>query len=59
MIGQKVEDILLLACEGTNIHFYISPMRIHYYQFNNQLRDIIIRNLKSMIRITRNQTMNL
>ncbi|MBN2287252.1 MAG: hypothetical protein JXI43_12445 [Tissierellales bacterium] len=53
-VGNEAEDILLIAREGTNIHFDISPMRTHYYESNDQLRDIINRNLKSMIRITRN-----
>jgi len=52
-VGNEAEDILLLAREGTNIHFDISPARIHFYKSTEHLKEIVSHNLKRMIEKTR------
>ena len=52
-VGNEAEEILLLARRGTNIHFDISPTRIHFYESTKHLREIVSHNLKRMIEITR------
>jgi hypothetical protein len=52
-VGNEASDILLIAKEGTNLHFDIAPMRVHYYRSTEHLRSIVSSNLKEMIRITR------
>ena len=52
-VGNEAEDILLIALEGTNIHFDIAPTRIHFYKSTEHLRDIVFNALKTMIDITR------
>lgn len=52
-VGNEPLDILLIAKEGTKIHFDIAPMRIHFYKTTEHLRSIIAFSLKEMIRKTR------
>ncbi|WP_052725530.1 hypothetical protein [Methanosarcina sp. Kolksee] len=52
-VGNEPLDILLIAKEGTKIHFDIAPMRIHFYRTTEHLRSIIASNLKEMIYKTR------
>ena len=52
-VGNEAYEILLVARKGTAVHFDISPMRIHFYESTEDLREIIRINLKEMIRKTR------
>jgi hypothetical protein len=52
-VGNESSDILLVAKEGTNLHFDIAPLRVRYYRSTEHLRSVIASNLKEMIRITR------
>jgi len=52
-VGNDGSDLLLIAKEGTTLHFDIMPMRVQYYRSMEQLRAIITRNLPEMMKITR------
>lgn len=52
-VGNEGQDILLIAQEGTKIHFDIAPLRIMFYRSTEHLRGILRTNLSEMIRITR------
>ena len=52
-IGNNNNDILLIAKEGTVLHFDISPFRVHFYRSTEHLRTIVNSNLKEMIHKTR------
>lgn len=52
-VGNEAFDILLLAKEGTKLHFDIAPLRVNYYKDSDSLREIVISNLKQMIKMTR------
>jgi len=52
-VGNEPLDILLIAKEGTKIHFDIAPMRIQFYKTTEHLRSIVALSLKEMIRKTR------
>lgn len=52
-VGNEAEDILLIAREGTVLHFDIAPFRVQYYSSSEHLRAIVSSSLKNMIRITR------
>jgi hypothetical protein len=52
-VGNEALDILLVAKEGTVLHFDIAPLRVHYYSSTEHLRAIISTNLKAMIKATR------
>lgn len=52
-VGNESNDVLLIAKEGTKIHFDIAPMRVHFYRNTEQLREIVSEKLKGMIRKTR------
>jgi hypothetical protein len=52
-VGNEGLDILLIAREGTVLHFDISPFRVHYYSSMAQLRIIVLDNLRGMIKRTR------
>jgi hypothetical protein len=51
--GNDAEHILLLAREGTKLHFDISPLRVNYYRSTEHLRSIVAYSLKGMIEKTR------
>ena len=52
-VGNEGEDILLIAKEGTKIHFDIAPLRIRYYDSIDSLKAMIYLSLKTMIESTR------
>ena len=52
-VGNEAFDILLVAKEGTQPHFDIKPLRVHYYKDLDELRQISSSNLKQMIQMTR------
>ncbi len=52
-VGNEALDILLIAKEGTILHFDIAPLRVQYYSSNEHLRAILSSNLKAMIKATR------
>ena len=52
-VGNEPLEILLIAKEGTKIHFDIAPMRIQFYKTTEHLRSIVAMSLKEMIKKTR------
>jgi hypothetical protein len=52
-VGNEATDILLVAKEGTTIHFDSAPLRVRFYNSLDHLRDTVAKNLREMIRITR------
>ncbi len=52
-VGNEAADILLIAREGTTLHFDIAPLRVQYYRSTEHLRAIVSSNLREMIRATR------
>jgi hypothetical protein len=52
-VGNEALDILLVAREGTALHFDIAPLRVQYYSSSEHLRAIVSSNLKRMIEATR------
>jgi len=52
-VGNEAAEILLIAREGTNVHFDSTPLRVRFYQSMEQLRGIVETSLKEMIRRTR------
>ena len=53
-VGNSPSNILLLAKEGTELHFDIAALRVHYYKSTEDLRQIIKRTLTEMIKASRN-----
>lgn len=51
--GNEGDDILLVARTGTQLHFDIAPLRVHYYDNLTSLRRILSSQLDRMIRVTR------
>jgi hypothetical protein len=54
-VGNESDEILLVAREGTRLHFDISPLRVQYYSDLEQLRRILKDQLQHMIQVTRNE----
>jgi hypothetical protein len=52
-VGNEAMDILLIAKEGTALHFDIAPLRVQYYSSTEHLRAIVSSGLKAMITATR------
>src|SRR5204862_3622770 len=52
-VGNESSDILLIAREGTALHFDISPFRVHYYRSVDHLAAILAEQLPRMIASTR------
>lgn len=52
-VGNQPLNILLIAKEGTILHFDIAPLRVQYYRSTEHLRSIVANNLKEMVRLTR------
>jgi len=52
-VGNLSTDILLIAKEGTNLHFDIAPLRVQYYRSVKHLHSLLASNLKMMIKQTR------
>lgn len=54
-VGNEDYDILLVAKEGTKLHFDIAPLTVHFYSSTEHLRRIVNEQLKMMIKFTRHQ----
>jgi hypothetical protein len=54
-VGNEFNDILLIAREGTQLHFDVMPMRVQYYNSMDSLRVILARSLPEMMQNTRSQ----
>ncbi len=52
-VGNESMDILLIAKEGSKVHFDIAPLRISYYKNVDHLKTIIRKSLIKMIKTTR------
>lgn len=52
-VGNEDCDILLIAKEGTKLHFDIEPLAVHFYSSTEHLRKIVNAQLKKMIKLTR------
>lgn len=52
-VGNRAEDILLIAKLGTNIHFDIAHLNIHFYQSTTELERDLPEKFRKMIKITR------
>jgi hypothetical protein len=52
-VGNEALDILLIAKEGTVLHFDIAPLRAHRYSSTEHLREIVAKQLAAMIENTR------
>ncbi len=51
-VGNTGDNILLIAQEGTTLHFDISPLGVHHYSSMESLRAILQKNLPEMDRVT-------
>ena len=51
--GNEAPEILLIAREGTTLHFDIAPLRVQYYSTTEALRKMLADQLAAMIRKTR------
>jgi hypothetical protein len=47
------ERILLIAKEGTKLHFDIAPLRVEFYKSTEDLRNMITNKLRAMRKVTR------
>ncbi|OGO38199.1 MAG: hypothetical protein A2W35_08775 [Chloroflexi bacterium RBG_16_57_11] len=52
-VGNEAQDILLLAKEGTTLHFDVAPLRVQFYRSTEHFRALVNTSMKEMIRITR------
>ncbi len=52
-IGNNAENILLIAREGTHIHFDVAPLRIQFYRSTDHLQSLVASQLSAMKQITR------
>ena len=52
-VGNEASDILLIAREGTVLHFDVAPLRVQYYRSTEHLRSIVSMNVKRMMELTR------
>lgn len=52
-VGNEGCDILLVAKEGTKLHFDIAPLAVRFYSSTEHLRRIVSEQLKEMIKMTR------
>lgn len=55
-VGNEALDMLLIAQEGTKLHFDIAPLRVQYYSSTEHLRRIVSSSLEIMIRRTRKKS---
>jgi hypothetical protein len=53
-VGNLENEILLIAAEGTTLHFDIAPLSVQFYSSTENLRQIVNSHLKRMIKLTRN-----
>jgi hypothetical protein len=52
-VGNESNDILLIAKQGTTLHFDVAPLRVNYYRDAASLADIVRDGLQRMIAATR------
>lgn len=52
-VGNEDYDILLIAKEGTKLHFDIASLSVRFYSSTEELRKIVNEQLKEMIKKTR------
>jgi len=52
-VGNDADDILLIAKEGSILHFDIAPLRVRFYSSTKHLRSVVSTSLKAMIKATR------
>ena len=52
-VGNKASNILLIARNGTRLHFDIAPLRVQYYSSIEELRAVLTRNLGQMTELAR------
>jgi hypothetical protein len=52
-IGNEAKEILLIAEEDTKLHYDIAGLRVHFYKSNENLKEILKKGLKEMIRSSR------
>lgn len=52
-VGNEADDILLIARQGTHLHYDIAGLRVHFYDSLDDLRAVLSRSLGVMIRATR------
>jgi len=52
-VGNQPLNILMIAREGTDVHFDIAPFRVQFYRSTKHLRTIIADTFKDMVRLKR------
>jgi hypothetical protein len=52
-VGNESHDILLIAKQGTALHYDVAPLRVNFYADTSALRDILRQKLSGMIAKTR------
>jgi hypothetical protein len=52
-VGNDAGEILLIAKEGTKLHYDISGLRVHYYDSLGHLQKILSSKLEEMVRTSR------
>jgi len=52
-VGNESSDILLIAREGTVLHFDIAPLRVQFYRDEQHLRTLVARNIPGMLQRSR------
>jgi hypothetical protein len=52
-IGNAAKEVLLIAEEGSKLHYNVSGLRVHFYTSKEHLQDILTRCLAEMIRVCR------
>lgn len=52
-IGNHAENILLIAREGTRIHFDVAPLRVQFYRSTDHLQSLVASQLSAMKKVTR------
>jgi hypothetical protein len=57
-IGNHSENILLVAREGTRIHFDVAPLRVQFYRSIDHLQSLVASQLSAMKQITRKLVSN-
>ncbi|MBU6172271.1 MAG: hypothetical protein KGQ60_00610 [Planctomycetes bacterium] len=52
-VGNAPSNILLLAREGTSLHFDIAALRVNFYDSTESLRKIVRESLRAMVKASR------
>jgi hypothetical protein len=55
-MGNHAGNMLLLAQEGTRVHFDVAPLRVHFYSTLHHLESLVATKLSEMKRGTRHAT---